>query len=229
MFPATLFDYNGVLVDDEHVHLAAFQDILAPLGFTLTEQRYWDEFLGLDDVGVFQAALSEMGMTPEPDHVAELVAAKMPRYLARAEGALVGFPGAADLVRTRAARGPVVIVSGALRPEIELGLEVLGIRDVVSGVISAEDVARSKPDPEGYVAGIAKLAELGVANGQRDSVVFEDSIDGIVAAGRAGLACVAIAHSYPADRLRETNAQRVVERIADVNDALLLELWEGKR
>src|SRR5690606_12485237 len=105
----------------------------------------------------------------------------------------------------RAEHGPVVIVSGALRPEIELGLQVLAISDVVSGVVSAEDVSESKPHPEGYVAGLARLTQLGVADADRASVVFEDSIDGIVAACGAGLPCVAIAHSYPVERLQQTS------------------------
>src|SRR5690606_1948390 len=55
VFACTLFDYNGVLVDDEHVHLAAFQDALAPLGISLSEADYWDKYLGFDDVGAFEA------------------------------------------------------------------------------------------------------------------------------------------------------------------------------
>ena len=53
MFPATLFDFNGVLVDDESVHLAAFRDALAPLGIGLTDEAYVEKYLGYDDRGAF--------------------------------------------------------------------------------------------------------------------------------------------------------------------------------
>ncbi len=229
MFQATLFDYNGVLVDDEHVHLAAFQDVLAPLGFHLTEDLYWAEYLGFDDAGVFRTVLGKLGQNPSEERVRALVEQKKPHYLSRARGQLRGFDGARELLLRRAAVGPVVIVSGALRQEIELGLEVLGVTAAVSRIVAAEDVQQSKPDPEGYDLGVQVLGQLGVTHPRASSVVFEDSIDGIEAALAANLACIAIAHSYPEDRLRRTGAHAVVNKIADIDDALLLQLSEIER
>jgi beta-phosphoglucomutase-like phosphatase (HAD superfamily) len=65
VFPATLFDYNGVLVDDENVHLEAFRDVLGPLGIDLEEADYWEKYLGFDDAGAFRAVLVDAGRTPE--------------------------------------------------------------------------------------------------------------------------------------------------------------------
>src|SRR5262249_38031888 len=148
VFPATLFDYNGVLVDDEVVHLEAFRDVLKPLDIALSEHDYWERYLGFDDAGAFRAILTDAGRAVTDADVRQLIEAKRPRYLERARGALRGFTGAAALVRRRAAAGPVAIVSGALRGEIELGLSVLGIGDVVSAIVSAEEATHSKPDPE---------------------------------------------------------------------------------
>ncbi|HYO93121.1 MAG TPA: hypothetical protein VER33_01365, partial [Polyangiaceae bacterium] len=64
MFPATLFDYNGVLVDDEALHLEAFRDALAPLGIELTSEAYVERYLGFDDRGAFEAILKDAGRTP---------------------------------------------------------------------------------------------------------------------------------------------------------------------
>ncbi|HKO52002.1 MAG TPA: HAD family hydrolase, partial [Polyangiaceae bacterium] len=129
-FVATLFDYNGVLANDETVHLAAFQDALVPLGITLTEADYWAKYLGFDDVGAFGAILMDSGRPLHAAQIAELVEAKRPLYRARAEASLPLFPGASELVRRRAAAGPVGIVSGALRDEIELGIDAMGVRDL---------------------------------------------------------------------------------------------------
>jgi beta-phosphoglucomutase len=226
VFQATLFDYNGVLVDDELVHWEAFGDILGPLGIELTEQQYWQEYLGLDDAGVFRTALGRAGLPCDEDSVAKHVENKKPRYLARARGRLRGFPGAAELVRSRASRGPVVIVSGALRDEIELGLEVLGVRDCIVAIVAAEDAPRCKPDPQGYLLGIDALERLGVRDVRHDGVVFEDSLDGVVAARSSGLVTVGIAHSYPPARLVETGAEWVVERIDEITEASLDDLYE---
>ncbi|MGC4067233.1 MAG: HAD family hydrolase [Polyangiaceae bacterium] len=113
-----------------------------------------------------------------------------------AKADLRGFPGAAQLLRTLAGGGaPIGIVSGALRDEIELGLEVLGVRDCVRFIVSAEDTRESKPNREGYLLGRERLAALGVTDSSR-ALVIEDSIPGIESAVKAGLACLAVAHSY---------------------------------
>ena len=46
MIRAILFDFNGIIVDDEPVHFAAYQEILAPEGITVTREDYWGELLG---------------------------------------------------------------------------------------------------------------------------------------------------------------------------------------
>jgi beta-phosphoglucomutase len=225
VFPATLFDYNGVLVDDEAVHLAAFQDVLEPLGIAMSDAEYWDDYVGFDDRGVFRAVLEANGRSATDGEVLALVEAKRPHYLARAEGTLKGFDGAAELVRRRAKAGPVVIVSGALRDEIELGLSVLGVRDLVAAIVSAEDTARSKPDPEGYVLGTGVLSKLLAAPSlAKRAVVVEDSTDGIRAAKAAGLTCIGVGHTYPEEALRDAGADLTVPRIDAITDERLREL-----
>lgn len=225
MFPATLFDYNGVLVDDEHVHFAAFRDTLAPRGIELGEDRYWQRYLGFDDAGAFRAILQDCGFSPTDAEIRGLIAEKKPRYAERASRSLTGFPGAAELVRRRAGVGPVVIVSGALRDEIELGLEVLGIRDVVQAIVSAEDAERSKPDPQGYLMGMDLLRRELTAEEVAMAMVVEDSIAGVQAAKAAGLACVAVTHSYPETALRDAGADLVAQGLPAITDAALRDLF----
>ena len=221
MFPATLFDYNGVLVDDEVVHLDAFRDVLGPLGIDLAERDYWEKYLGFDDAGAFRAVLVDAGRAPSDAEVRALVEAKRPRYLERAKDTLRGFEGAAELVRRRAAAGPVAIVSGALRDEIAFGLRVLGVKDAVVKVVSAEDTARSKPDPEGYLLGIAAMTELIGRQAAERALVIEDSIAGVEAAKAAKLTCVAVGHSYPLHALEQAGADLAVPGLDSItNDAL---------
>ena len=223
MFPATIFDYNGVLVDDEVVHLEAFRDVLGPLGITVSEQDYWERYLGFDDAGAFRAIFADRGRTATDEQVRSLIEAKRPRYLERARGTLRGFAGASALVRRRAEAGPVAIVSGALRDEIALGLSVLGVTANVMAIVSAEDTKHSKPHPEGYLLGIDALAgSLGPRAAQ--AVVIEDSVAGVEAAKSAKLACVAVTHSYPREELQKVGADLIVDDLDAITDSALAAL-----
>jgi HAD superfamily hydrolase (TIGR01509 family) len=224
VFPATFFDYNGVLVDDEDVHLEAFREVLAPLGVSVSEEAYWNTYIGFDDQGAFDAILEDAGRPATRAEIADLVEKKKPAYRRRAEGSLKGFAGAADLVRRRAARGPVLVVSGALRGEIQLGLEVLGVSDLVRSVVSAEDTRASKPDPDGYLSGIRLLAPS-LGDRSRRTLVVEDSVAGVHSAKAAGLPCVAVTHSYPRERLEQAGADAVTDTLDAITDEMLDALY----
>lgn len=226
-FPATFFDFNGVLVDDELVHLEAFRRTLEPLGVTVTEAAYWERYLGYDDKGGFKAMLEDAGHSPMPAQIAELVEAKRPVYLELAKNALVVFPGAAELVRRQASTGPAAVVSGALYDEVVLGLGVLGVESLVSFIIASEQTEYSKPDPSGYLMAVARVEQTLSAQDASRALVIEDSVDGILAARAAGLTCVAVEHSYGASQLTEAGAQLVVPTIADLTAARLDALYSS--
>jgi HAD superfamily hydrolase (TIGR01509 family) len=227
-FPATLFDYNGVLADDEIVHLEAFRDALAPLGISVSKEDYVERYLGFDDRGAFRAILADSGRSPSEREIEALIVSKKPLYFARAELRLPTFPGASELVRRRAERGPVGIVSGALRDEIALGLKKLGVEQLVRHVVSAEDTRECKPDPEGYAIGIARLAlDIGEERA-RQALVIEDSIAGVEAAKAAGLTCAAVTHSYGQAELERAGADLVVQSLDELGDDLLAELFRRR-
>jgi HAD superfamily hydrolase (TIGR01509 family) len=215
---ATLFDFDGVLVDSEPVHLAAFNDVLAGRGMQLTPDEYVERYLSLDDAGVFRTALSRRQQTLREEDVRALVEAKHPRFLARFANAFRVFPGAAELLARRAKRGPVGIVSGALSEEITFALGRMGLRDAVGFIVSAEHATAPKPDPAPYLLAMEELRRLGHEGGV---VVLEDSPGGVVSAKKAGLRCVAVAHSCPEGELSAAGADAVAPDLASLTDALL--------
>ena len=214
---AVIFDFNGVLVDDEHVHFELFREALAAEGVDLIEAAYRDRYLGFDDRGCFQAALVDAGRSPRPiDFVDELIARKAARYAEVAEAGLKFFPSAAETLRGLADRYPVAICSGALRAEIEYALGRLEIRDRVQSITSAEDTERCKPDPEGYLIALDRLrADLPDLDA-RDCLVIEDSLAGIEAARAAGMVAVGVSHTYRRDELERAGAAAVVEGLGAI-------------
>jgi beta-phosphoglucomutase len=214
---ATLFDFDGVMVDSEPVHLAAFNDVLGPHGIVLAEREYLERYISLDDAGVFRAALSRE-RTLREEEVRALVDAKHPRFLARFADTFRVFPGAAELLVRRAERGPVGIVSGALYEEITFALDRMGVRDSVGFIVSAEHTAAHKPDPAPYLLAMEELRHLGHGGGV---VVLEDSPGGVLSAKKAGLRCVAVAHSCGHDELARAGADAVIGDLVSLTDALL--------
>ncbi len=215
---ATLFDFDGVLVDSEPVHLAAFNDVLGPRGIVIDEPEYLARYISLDDAGVFRSVLAGAGAEAGDAEVRALVAAKEPRFMARFAAAFRVFPGAEALVERRAALGPIGSGSGALGSEIEFARERMGVRPLVSFVVSAEATEESKPHPAPYRLALAKLEMFG----HRGAVLaIEDSLGGIVSAKGAGLRCVAVAHTYSRAALEGAGADAVAGNLEGLTEALL--------
>lgn len=205
---AVLFDFNGVLVDDEPIHLEAFQRVLAEEGVSLTAEDYYGKYLGHDDRSCFAAILSA---APVP-RLMRLIARKSSYYQERIrERGYPLFPGAVELVRELAAAGRMLgIVSGALRDEVEGALRQSGLRNVFKTVITAEDVAEGKPDPEGYLRALEALNSVPPLPERlihpHEVLAVEDSPAGLAAASEVGLVTLGIAQSYPAARLQGADA-----------------------
>jgi HAD superfamily hydrolase (TIGR01509 family) len=219
---AVVFDFDGVLADSEPLHFRAFRDVLHGIGLSLTEQAYYDRYLGYDDVGAFQAIAQDNGMPLTPVVVGHLVAQKAVRLEALEHGASVLFPGARDAVLRMAARGPIAIASGARREEIERILDREGLRSHFPVLVAAEDTAASKPDPAPYHRVVELLALRETRLHPSECVAVEDSRWGLISARDAGLRTIAITHSYPAAALTEADA--VIEHLDGLTEEQLTAL-----
>ncbi|MEO8502852.1 MAG: HAD family phosphatase [Acidobacteriota bacterium] len=229
MLRALLFDFNGVLVDDEPVHLRLFRKVLQEEGLELTDRDYFERYLGLDDRGCFGEVLERAGRPASAAAVMRLVVRKASYYQewAHREG-LTFFPGAVELVREAAASGLVLgLVSGALRQEIDQALRQAGIRELFKILIAAEDVVASKPDREGYVRGLEELNSVPPAPDRlihpHEVLAIEDSPAGIAAAAAAGLVTLGVAQTYSAERLHD--ADSVVPCLAGLGVERLQKLY----
>ena len=108
MLRVILFDFNGILVDDEPVHLEMFQRVLGEEGVTLTAEDYYGDYLGLDDRGCFAAVLQKAGEAATVPRLMRLIARKASYYQERMRGSgYPFFPGAAELVRVTLRYGDI--------------------------------------------------------------------------------------------------------------------------
>jgi beta-phosphoglucomutase len=212
MIRAVIYDFNGVLVDDEHVHFDLFREVLGQEGVELTERDYHDVYLGYDDRGCLERALTDAGQLAPRERVDDLIARKAERYAEVAETGLRIFPNAVENVKLMASRWPLAICSGALRPEIEFVLRRMNVRDLVDVIISAEDAERCKPDPDGYLLALDGLRSTrGEDLEAGHCLVVEDSRAGIQSAKAAGMWVIGISHTYSADDLRQAGSDAVID------------------
>lgn len=197
---ALLFDFNGVIIDDEEQHRQALTAVLAEEGIALTRERYYADYLGWNDEMCLITAFRNRG-TPLPAERADhLVREKSRRYEALIARSLILVPGAPEFIERAAGRFRLGLVSGALRREIDLVLERTGLARHFEVIVAAEDVAACKPDPAGYVAARAALERRGAVPARR-CVAIEDSLPGLAAARAAGMRCAMLSTSHPAAAL----------------------------
>ncbi|MBQ9344406.1 MAG: HAD family phosphatase [Kiritimatiellae bacterium] len=213
---ALIFDFDGVLVDSEPLHCQTISETLVAHGWPpVPWDLYQKTLMGFDDRDAFRHA-APVG-TSERD-IAALVAEKAALFAALAEaGRVPPLPGAAEAVRRAMATGlPVALCSGALRSDVEPVLRHLDLVSAFPVLVTAEDVAHSKPDPESYRL---VLSKLGVA--PEKAIVFEDSLDGLLSATAAGIPVYGITTHLPPAVLRSHGAAATAPSLALAVDTLL--------
>ncbi|MCW5829365.1 MAG: HAD family phosphatase [Deltaproteobacteria bacterium] len=217
---AVLFDFDGVMVDSEPLHLRLFQRVLAGDGIDLTRELYYARYLHLDDEGLFRAVYEDTGRPVSEKHLHELVQRKEDIFMEEAlhgEGQVRMFPGVADLVRDLHHEGvPVAVASGALASEINPILEHFGLRGCFTAVIGARECGRHKPHPEPYERAFGAMVTERTGTGPvpviTRALAIEDSAGGLQSARAAGCRVMAVTNTYPAERLRPL-ADVVVDRL----------------
>ena len=196
-----VFDFDGVIADTEPLHLGAYQDVLTDTALSLDAKDYYERYLGYDDMGVFTALSRDQGVALDARDVRRLVQAKGRRFKDRVRGANVLFPDAAACIEQLAAHVPLGIASGALHDEIEAILTTTRLWQHFKVIVAADDVPQSKPAPDSYQRAVRLLGGRGTSPDPSGYVAVEDSVWGIRAARAAGLRCVALTSSYPAEAL----------------------------
>jgi len=226
---AVIFDFDGVIADSEPLHFRAFQQALAEDGIELSPREYYARYLGFDDVGMFQAFGEDRGLGLDGARVTELVTRKGRKLQAMLSAGSVLFPGAVEFVRAAAGAVPIAIASGALRHEIDEVIAAAGVANLFTAIVASGDTPESKPSPAPYRLAFDRLQDAaGAGLDPRRCVAIEDSRWGLESARGAGLRCVGVTNSYPAEEL--TGAELVVsglqaltldalERLCGVADA----------
>lgn len=205
---AIIFDFDGVIVDTEPLHYAAFQRLLEPLGLGFSWEQYIETYMGFDDRDAFEEAFKGQERGLSATELQGLIDQKATLFQEIIRDGISAYPGVVNLIRQIHSSGiPLAICSGALRSDIEPILETLGITECFDVIVTAEDVARSKPDPECYQLAHNRLNTFhSLSIPAQQVLAIEDTPAGIAAAKGAGLLVLAVSNSYDAQHLSQANA-----------------------
>ncbi|KAF0218553.1 MAG: HAD family [Geobacteraceae bacterium] len=217
MLAAVIFDFDGIIVDTEPLHYKAFQEILVPLGLGYSWEEYLRRYIGFDDRDAFREAFRAGGKTIDGQELKVLIDQKAGAFSRIIDSGVEPYPGVLELIGSLEGNLPIGLCSGALRSDINPILGQLGIAGAFDAVVTAEDVAASKPDPASYLLAVEKLAALFPQKGivPETCLAVEDTPAGIASATGAGLKVLAVANSYPEERLE--HAFRVVDSLAGID------------
>ena len=208
-----VFDFDGLILDTEAPVYDVWQAIYTEHGHTLDFAR-WAECIGTADT--FDPCDHLETLLGRPIDAAPLLRLHRARtdLLIAAQPVLPGVREYVDEARRLGVR--LGVASSSSRAWVEGHLTRLGLREHFDVVRCADDVARVKPDPALY---LSVLEATGVAAHQ--AVALEDSPNGVRAAKRAGLACIAVPNPLTA-RLDLAEADLRLGSLADVPLADLL-------
>ena len=222
MLRAVIFDFNGIIVDDEPIHFELFRRVFREEGIILTEEDYYARYLGFDDRGAFMAGFRDNNRLLDSASLAALIDRKAAYYQEAIRNHVAIFPGVKSLVTKLAPNLPLAVASGALRHEIETILTTAGLIQHFKAIVSAEDVTQGKPEPEIFLKALAALNQCrgnSVPIAAPDCVVIEDSKEGVRGARRAGMKCLAVTNSHPAEMLIE--AEAVIKSLEEIEPEFL--------
>ena len=224
MLRAIIFDFNGILVDDEPIHLELFQKVLREEGISLSTEDYYARYLGMDDRDCFRAAYKAHGKELDEPTLSELIRHKSVYYREVILTGPVIFPGVKEIVPALFKRYPLAIASGALRSEIDMILADTGLIKYFQVIVSTEDISKGKPEPEIFMKALSLLNQSTDKTPilPSECLVIEDSKEGVLGSHRAGMRCLAVTNSHPAEKLKE--AEAVINGLDEITEDFLEKL-----
>lgn len=192
-----IFDMNGTMIDDMDYHAKAWHQIITALGSEMTEaEAKWQVYGKADEM--FERVFGKNHRFTEED-IYRICKEKELRYQKDFLPHLRLIDGLDKFIESAYQKNiPLSIGTAAPRSNVDYVFKHLPVEQYFPVVISAEDVTRSKPDPEVFLK-CAALMQLPPEN----CIVFEDSPKGVEAAANAGMRAVAITSFHPKEDFGE--------------------------
>jgi len=208
-----LWDMDGVLADTAEAHYKTWSKFLAEKNITYTYEEF-KQFFGMKNQDFLPLVL---GYTPSQERLDQISDAKEKTFRDFVDGNIHIFPGVIEMLERFKKWGfKQAVVSSAPIENIEVVIDYLNLRTYFDALVSPIGMV-SKPEPDIFL----HAADILKTSPDR-CLVIEDSIHGITAARRAHMKVLAVATSYPPEKLKD--ADKVVNRLSDLTEDDVKEL-----
>jgi len=221
MIKAILFDFNGVIIDDEPVQMKAFQEVLAQYEISLSEVQYYSA-LGMDDRMFLRTAFERAGKNLTNEIMVAANKAKTEVHQRLMADELPLFPGIVTFLKAASRSYQLCIVSMSNREELQYVFGRTRLDALFSVIVSAEDVNLCKPAPDCYLLALEKLNAKRLSARllpllPEECLVVEDSPPGIQSGRAAGMHTLGVTNTVSEAELRAAGAEVVTMYLCDWN------------
>lgn len=217
---AVLFDFNGVIINDEPIHEQIVDQLMLDENLQLKRGEFREVCLGKSDRTCLVELLKRRGRFLTEAYLDRLLLRKSQAYQAKIDSleTLPIYPGLADfMARIRVAGLKMAVVSGAMRSDIELVLNLAGLAENFELIVTGDDTMTSNPAPDGYLLAVELMNRQypGWNLEPGECLAVEDSFAGIEAAKQAGIQVLGVSHTYPFHMIQR-QANWTVDYFADL-------------
>ena len=230
MIQAIFFDFNGVISNDERIHLKAYRQVLESEGVAIADEEYF-ACLGMDDVAFVRAAFARRDQPLTDDQMNAVIEREHRLHRELIEEELPVSQNTVSFIKEAARRYQLGVVSMAVRTEIDHVLQLIGLENSFSVYVTGGQVAKHKPAPDCYVRALELLNEKRRADRTlpvlaSECLVFEDAPPGIEAARAAGMRTIGLTSTVSEMDLREAGADIVTSNLGDWTVASIHHLFD---
>ncbi|MBW4641616.1 MAG: HAD family phosphatase [Goleter apudmare HA4340-LM2] len=199
---AILFDFNGVIINDEPIHQQLIEQILLEENLVLKRGEYQQVCLGRSDRSGLRDLLISRGRVVSEVYLTQLLNRKAQGYALELEKIekLPLYPGLEDVIfQMRSRHLKLGLVSDAIRQEVDIVVNRANLAEYFQVVVAGDDIKTTKPEPDGYLLAVERLnQEYPDLNLQpHECLAIEDTPAGIAAAKRLQMQVVGVANTYP--------------------------------
>jgi len=214
MFKLVIFDWDETLAHSKDVSVKSFRKILSDIDIDVSSE-FVEKQMGKSARKILDEILKKFDLEYSPDKTDDLLKKRVETEIELSKEVKL-HEGAIDLLDVLRDKTKLAVATMNDRMVIDHMLNQHNITQYFDVVLSADDIEKSKPNPEIFLKCSKKLNF-----DSKNCLVIEDSVFGIRAAKRAKMCCIGVSlGAYSKEELEKEKADLTVTSLTDKKQIL---------